>query len=76
MNIGDRVRVVTIPSELPENEIRTRSVFELCIGQVFPVVGLQGNLLELHVGDVLGKPAYMDSIWIEPEHVEVVRTSD
>jgi len=76
MKLGDKVRIVTIPSHLPDGEIHTRFLFEMCVGKIFPVVGFQGHLLELEVGEVLGKPPYMDSIWIEPEHVEVISISD
>jgi hypothetical protein len=72
MKIGDKVRIKSLPSELPEGELKTRSLFELCVGRVFPIVGVQGNLLELEVGETLGKKPYMDSIWIEPEYVELV----
>ena len=76
MKIGDSVRLVTIPPGLPEGEIGTKSLFELCIGRVFPIVGLHGHLLELEVGEVLGREPCMDSIWIEPEHVEMVAPID
>lgn len=54
--------------------MRTRPLFELCLGQTFPIVGLQGRLLELEVGEVLGQKAFMTSIWIEPEFVEFIDT--
>jgi hypothetical protein len=76
MKIGDRVRVITVPPDLPEGEIETKSLFESCIGRILPIVGFQGHLLELEVGDILGKDPYMDSIWIEPEHVEIAGKSD
>lgn len=72
MQIGDKVRIVTMPPNLPEGEIHTASLFRLCLGRVFPIIGFQGNLLELEVAEVLGKAPYFDSIWIEPEHVELV----
>ena len=75
MKIGDTVRVVTIPPDLPEGEIHTRSLFERCLGQSFPIIGIEADLLELHVGEVLGKPPHMDSIWIEPEYVEILADS-
>jgi len=74
MKIGDKVRVLTIPAGLPENSIQTRSLFQMCLGRVFPMVGFQGNLLQLEVGAILRKEPCMDSIWIEPEHVEVIAT--
>jgi len=51
--------------------MNTGSLFELCVGRVFPIVGFQGDLVELEVGEVLGKDPCMVSIWIEPEHIEV-----
>jgi hypothetical protein len=44
---------------------------------VFPIVEFNDvGWLELEVGEVLGKPACMDSIWIEPEFVEIVETTN
>ena len=78
MKTGDRVRILTIPPDLPEDDrLRTRSLFEPCVGRVFPIVRFNDiGWLELEVGAVLGKPGYNDSIWIEPEHVEIVLTPD
>lgn len=79
MKIGDKVRIVRLPDGLRDDEeFQTKSLFELCLGQVFAVVGVQlvpeigSELLELEVGELVGKPAYMHSIWIEREFVEVV----
>jgi hypothetical protein len=76
MKIGDRVRVLTVPPDLQEGELNTQSLFKLCVCRTFSIVGFQGNLLELEVGEVLSKEPCMDSIWIEPEHVEIVTTPD
>lgn len=75
MKVGDRVRVVRVPASLPDDR-GTRSLLASCIGRTFSIVGFQGHLLELEVGEILGKEPYMDSIWIEPEHVEVVADAD
>ena len=65
--------MIHIPPLLPQDDrLNTQSLFELCVGRVFPIVGFNGALLELEVGEVLEKNPYMDSIWIEPEFVEVV----
>ena len=72
MKIGDKVRLLTVPPGLPQDELKTQSLFELCMGRVFPIVGFQGDMLELEVGEVLGQEPCMNSIWIEPEFVEVV----
>ncbi len=70
MQIGDKVEVVTTPADLPDGDLQTRHLFEKCVGRVFPIVGFQGDLLELEVGEVVGEHRYMHSIWIEPEHVK------
>lgn len=72
MKIGDKVRMLAAPPDLPEGELNTQSLFKLCIGQRFSIVGFQGRLLELEVGEILGKKPCMDSIWIEPEYVELI----
>ncbi len=71
MQIGDKVEVLRIPANLPDGDLQTRHLFEKCVGRVFPIVGFQGDLLELEVGEVAGEQPYMHSIWIEPEHVKL-----
>jgi hypothetical protein len=78
MKVGDTVRLIGIPSNLKDDEeLQTCALFERCLGESFPVIGLKSveglpfDLVELHVGQVLGKPAYMDSIWVEPEYVRL-----
>jgi len=72
LKIGDKVRVVSVPLDLPEGDIKTRSLFNHCLGRTFPIVGFQESLLELLVGEVRGREPFMDTIWIEPEHVELI----
>jgi len=73
MKIGDRVRIVGIPKGLKDDrELKTKTVFTKCLGKVFKVEGFQHELVELNVGRVLNKPSYMETIWIEPEFLEVV----
>ena len=55
MRIGDTVRLTGIPPGLSEGELRTRTIFELCIGRVFSVTNVQENLIELLVGSVVGE---------------------
>jgi hypothetical protein len=76
MKIGDRVRLIVIPPNLKDDEdLKTRSSFENCLGKAFPIAGLQSveglsyQLVQLDVGHVLGKPECMDSIWVEPEYL-------
>jgi hypothetical protein len=71
MKIGDPVRIVRLPDNLPDHEILgTRALFADCLGRVFPIVALDRHLFELHVGQVRGEPACMHSIWIETDCVE------
>jgi len=82
VKVGDKVRVIGIPENLPDNDIGTRQVFELCVGRTFPVEdvrrveGLDHDVIELLVGEVVGEPDYMHSIYIEPEFLELVRDRD
>ena len=75
MKIGDKVRVVGLPSSLPDDDMGTKALFQDCVNRIFPVVGIvatiKGRLIELEVGEVRGQPAYMHSIWIEEECVEL-----
>lgn len=76
MKIGDKVRVIGTPENLPDNEMGTRQLFEQCLGRIFPIQGFLNGQVELCVGEVVGEPDYMHSIWIEPEFVEVIETSN
>jgi hypothetical protein len=73
MKIGDKVRVVRLPSPLPDGDMGTKALFQDCVNHVFPVASIvtsaKGRLFELEVGEVRGQPAYMHSIWIEEEYV-------
>lgn len=77
VKLGDRVRLVAIPDELPPDDepgaLNTNSLFRRCLGSVFPVVGLNElGYAELEVGEVNGQPPYMESIWVEPRCLIVV----
>jgi hypothetical protein len=79
MKTGDRVRVVGIPAELPENnELKTRALFEKCVGRSFHVTavenieGLDAPLLRLDVGHILDAEPWEHTIWIEPGYVELL----
>jgi len=67
VKIGDRVRLVAIPDDLPSNDepgaMGTSRLFQRCLGRVFSVVAInEVGWAELEVGEVNGQPAYMDSI--------------
>jgi hypothetical protein len=82
MKVGDKVRVIGIPEGLPDNDIQTKQIFELCLGRIFPIEDLKQvedlpcELVELLVGEVVGEADYMHSIWVESEFLEVVNTAN
>jgi hypothetical protein len=82
LKVGDKIRIVKLPEGLIDDEkLQTKSLFELCLDRVFPVRGIVpvvetgAELLELHVGKVLGRRTFEHSIWIESELVELVKSS-
>jgi hypothetical protein len=85
MKVGDKIRVVKLPefvTKLSTDFMETKTVFERCLGRTFTIIRIKpgvetgGELLELEVGAVVGEADYMHSIWIEPELVELVETSN
>ncbi|HEV2172395.1 MAG TPA: hypothetical protein VGR71_02460, partial [Nitrospira sp.] len=78
VNRGDRVRIVGVPKGLRDDErMQTKTIFERSRGRIFRVVGfysdgIHDDLIELHVGKVVGGPGYKHSIFVEPRLVEVV----
>jgi hypothetical protein len=79
VNAGDRVRVIGIPSDLPDDpRLKTCEIFQRCLGHTFTVMGideiagLPNPLVRLDVGEVTGQESFMETIWIEPEYLEKV----
>jgi hypothetical protein len=75
MKEGDLVRIVRVPDTVHDSEhFQTRSMLEKCLGRTFPIAGFnQYGLIQLDIGEVSGRSAPMESIWIEPDCVELVR---
>jgi hypothetical protein len=81
MKVGDRVKVIGVPPGVrdpkDDKELATRSLCEKCLGEVFKIQGLENveglsyPLIKLDVGHVLGKQSWQETIWIEPEFVEL-----
>jgi hypothetical protein len=71
---GDQIRVVRIPASVQDSgELKTRSILERCVGREFAIIGFnEYGMIQIDVGDVVGKPSYMESIWIELDCVERV----
>lgn len=79
MRVGDTVKIIGVPANVHnDDEFRTRSLFEKCLGKTFTVAGLEAvaglpfQLIRLDVGHVLGQPSYMHTICVEPEYLELV----
>jgi hypothetical protein len=77
MKAGDRVKLVGIPPDAKDDaELRTRTLFEKCLGKSFlveemeSVSGFSHQLAKLDVGHVLGEPSYRHTIWVEEEYLE------
>jgi len=78
MKVGDRVKLIGIPPDAKDDaELQTRTLFEKCLGKTFlvrameSVDGLPYQLAVLDVGEVLGEPSYLHTIWVEPEYLEL-----
>ena len=72
MKIGDKVKVAKVPSDLPAGDMQLQTLFLGSLGKTFPIVGFDGDLVELHIGEVFGKAANFHRIWLEPSHVKMV----
>lgn len=81
MKIGDKVKVIGIPPDLPVDitgELNTQETFHKAVGKIFKIKGfyhapeINKILLELHVGKLSNQSSYMDTIYIEEEFVEKV----
>ena len=78
MKAGDAVRLIAIPADVKDDrELQTRTLFEKCLGKTFPIVALESvdglpyPLVRLDVGHILGEPTYNQTIWVEPEYLQV-----
>lgn len=78
MRVGDKVRLVRIPPDVHDNKnLPTRTLFEKCLGETFTIAGLETveglpfDLVQLDVGHINGKAPYLETIWVEPEYLEL-----
>ena len=68
--IGDVVRVVRVPAAVNDSPRETRSVFKKAVGKTFVVRGFgRYGHLELDVSKI----RRLDTIWIEPDCVQLFR---
>jgi hypothetical protein len=78
VKIGDQARLIGIPSDVQDDlELRTRTLFEKCLGKTFPIIalenvdGLPHALVRLDVGHILREPPYGQMIWVEPKYLRI-----
>lgn len=81
MLIGDQVRLIGIPPKPTDNKkSSTLTLFQKCLGKTFVIRGVHNvdrlayPLIQLDVGHIIGIEDYMESIYVEPEYLEVVST--
>jgi hypothetical protein len=72
MKVGDIVRVVRVPSGVPNDNKQLVTLFKGCIGKEFPIAQLDDGLVELHVGEAFGKLAEYHQIWVDADCVRLV----
>jgi hypothetical protein len=72
MNIGDKVRVLGVPDGVPKDNKQLMTLFRGCVGKTFPIAKFDDGLVELHVGEVFGKPANFHQIWLDPSQVQLI----
>jgi hypothetical protein len=78
LKIGDTVRLIGIPPDCHNDaKFQTHELFEKCMGRTFTVAGLETvdglpyPLVRLDVGHVLGSASYLETIWVEPEYLQL-----
>jgi hypothetical protein len=78
MEAGDTVKVIGIPPNLrDEEDLKTLTLFEKCLGQSFTVIGLESveglpyPIARLDVGRVFGKEPWRHTIWVEPKYLRL-----
>jgi hypothetical protein len=74
--IGDSVLILRVPPDISELAAEAQRAFRLSVGHQFKVKGRnKAGWLELNVGRVVDPVigGFMNTIWIEPSCVRVVR---
>jgi hypothetical protein len=72
MKIGDRVRLIGVPDNLPNPpDLPTKEVFGKSVGCEFVVAGVNDfGMAELVIESVTQSVG--ETIWVEPEFLEVI----
>lgn len=69
LKIGDLVRIIKIPGDLPFEDI---ALLTLALGRPFPITDLDYGLVTLEIGEVVNDPPYTEIVSLQPEYVEIV----
>jgi len=73
MNIGDRVRLISLPPDLPVGDanLPTKATFEKCVGREFVIAEFnEAGMAELGIESVTGSVG--ETIWVEPRFLELI----
>jgi hypothetical protein len=73
MNVGDKVRLIALPPNLPagDADLPTKVTFKKCLGREFAIVGFnETGLAELPIESVTGSIG--ETIWVEPRFLELI----
>ncbi len=70
MKIGDTVKVIKIPSDLPPDKA-LHTLFRGALNKSFKIAGFDDDLVELHVGEAFGEAAHKHRIWLSADHVKL-----
>ena len=78
MKAGDIAKLIGIPPDVQDDEeLKTRSLFEKCLGQSFVISavetfdGVSFPLARIDVGHVIGKESWEHTIWVERDYLEL-----
>jgi hypothetical protein len=73
MNVGDKVRLISLPPGLPVGDAKlpTKAIIEKCIGREFLIAEFnEVGMAELDIGSVTGSVG--ETIWVEPQFLELI----
>ena len=73
MKVGDAVRLVGVPPDLPkgDGDLPTLATFQKCVGHLFVIADFNEiGWAEIDIGIVTGSMG--ETIWVEPEFLELV----
>jgi hypothetical protein len=75
MKAGDKVRLTTVPPNIPEGDtdLPTKATFDRCLGHEFVVNGFNEiGWVEIEISEVTGLVG--ETIWVETDYLEQIST--